>query len=416
MTSQELFQRARDVFDAAVALPPAERAAFLDRACTADAELRREVESLISSRERAGASFLTPPTNAVELWKVLPPETLGPAAWAESMVGRRIGRYTLVRLLATGGMGCVFEAQQERPARSVALKLLRPGLSGTSALARFRLEPEVLGRLQHPNIAHVYEAGVHDGPDGPVPFFAMELVAEALTLGEYVSTRELPRRARLELLARVCDAVQHGHQKGVIHRDLKPANILVGADGEPKVIDFGVARATDSDVQMTTMHTHVGDIVGTIRYMSPEQCDGDPAKIDTRSDVVRARRRALRTADRRIAVRVGEHDAVYGDAGDQGISAAQPQRVEPRAARRSGSDRTKGALKAAGAALRLRGGTRPRHPAACKWGTGRSTPARPGGKAGALGNTIAGAGDGGGRRRDGAGSVRRNGLDYKHYG
>lgn len=118
-----------------------------------------------------------------------------------------------------------------------------------------------------------------------MPYFAMELIANALTLSEYATTRELNLRSRIDLIAKVCDGVQHAHQKGVIHRDLKPANILVNRDGEPRIIDFGVARASDADVQLTTQHTHAGDLIGTLRYMSPEQCDGDPAKIDTRSDI-----------------------------------------------------------------------------------------------------------------------------------
>ncbi|MDX2198594.1 MAG: protein kinase [Phycisphaerae bacterium] len=182
-------------------------------------------------------------------------------------------------------MGCVFEARQEHPSRSVAVKLLRPGFSAASALARFRVEPEILGRLQHPNIAQVFEAGVQDDRHGPLPFFAMELIPEARSLTEFALARRLDLADRLALFAKVCDAVHHGHQKGIVHRDLKPANILVGVDGEPKVIDFGVARATDADVMMTTQCTQTGDLVGTLRYMSPEQCDADARNIDTRSDI-----------------------------------------------------------------------------------------------------------------------------------
>lgn len=277
-----LWNRARDVFDRVVSALPAERATLLALECADDRNLRMEVEMLLDHHERAGDGFLeaagpklSPPTGP----------QVGLADWAEALVGRKVGRFTLVRMIASGGMGCVFEASQEHPQRAVALKILRPGLGAPSALARFRHEPELLARLQHPNIAQVFEAGVHTDGLESLPYFAMELIAVAQPLTTYAAERKLSVRERLILFAKVCDAVQHGHQKGIIHRDLKPGNILVGQDGEPKVIDFGVARATDADVLVTTQQTRMGDLVGTIRYMSPEQCDGDSAKIDTRSDV-----------------------------------------------------------------------------------------------------------------------------------
>lgn len=275
----EIWQRVEELFDRVVAAPPDRRAALLDEACGEDAELRAEVQSLLEHDARAGADFLASPIISVR-----PDEDLTPA-WAQDLVGRKVGRYTVVRPIGHGGMGSVFEARQEQPARTVALKVLRPGFSAPSALARFRLEPEVLGRLQHPNIAQVFEAGVHDDALGAVPYFAMEYIADAQPLREYADAHALSTRERLELFAKVCDAIHHGHQKGIVHRDLKPANILVGAAGEPKVIDFGVARASDADIVMTTQCTRLGDLVGTVHYMSPEQCDGDPALIDTRSDI-----------------------------------------------------------------------------------------------------------------------------------
>jgi serine/threonine protein kinase len=330
--TSDVWQRVQDVFDRVSAAAPSDRAAVLDEACGDDAALRAEVESLLEHDTRAGDDFLASPAVAFRPADhtppavALPPADGGPPAWALALVGRKIGRYTVVRLLGQGGMGCVFEARQDQPARAVALKVLQPGFSAPSALARFRLEPEVLGRLQHPNIAQVFEAGVHrfdqnrdregadlsDGTTGSLagargsepsrdregaepladargsdslPYFAMEFIPDAQALIEYADVHELTTRQRLELFAKVCDAVQHGHQKGIIHRDLKPGNILVGQDGEPKVIDFGVARASDADIVMTTQCTHVGDLVGTVHYMSPEQCDGDPAGIDTRSDI-----------------------------------------------------------------------------------------------------------------------------------
>ncbi len=198
--------------------------------------------------------------------------------------GVRVASYTITRLLGVGGMGTVYEATQERPHRTVALKLLRPGFATTHHLRRFELEAEVLGRLHHPGIAAIHEAGVAPTPHGEQPFFAMELV-EGLPLKRYVERAKLDVRARLELMAHVCDAVHHAHQHGVIHRDLKPSNILVTDEGQPKVLDFGVARATDADIQAATIHTDVGQLLGTVPYMSPEQAGGDPAALDTRSDI-----------------------------------------------------------------------------------------------------------------------------------
>lgn len=201
-----------------------------------------------------------------------------------------IGPYRVVRLLGSGGMGAVYEAQQSKPRRSVALKVIRQGIATASLLRRFELEAEVLARLQHPGIAQVYEAGVHQitGPGGIVgstPYFAMELVhGESLT--DYATRRKLGTRDRLRMLIKICEGVQHAHQKGVIHRDLKPANILVTADGQPKILDFGIARLSDSAGGATaTLRTDIGQLLGTLSYMSPEQAAGDPAELDTRSDV-----------------------------------------------------------------------------------------------------------------------------------
>jgi len=200
-------------------------------------------------------------------------------------VPARIGHYAILRVLGEGGMGTVYEAQQESPKRAVALKVIRAGYLAPALLRRFELESQVLGRLQHPGIAQVYEAGVvKDGRGGDLPFFAMEFV-KGVPLTDYAAQKCLGTRERLELLARVCDAVYHAHQKGIIHRDLKPANIMVDESGQPKILDFGVARATDSDLQQTTMQTDVGAIIGTVPYMSPEQVGGDPDDLDTRSDV-----------------------------------------------------------------------------------------------------------------------------------
>ncbi len=180
-------------------------------------------------------------------------------------------------------MGAVYEAEQEFPHRTVALKVIRAGYATREMLRRFENEAQALGRLQHPGIAQIYDAGMADTPFGRQPYFAMELV-HGQSLLAYCDAHRLDLRQRLELMAKICDGVQHAHQRAIIHRDLKPANILVDESGQPHILDFGVARLTDSDTY-ATLQTNVGELVGTLAYMSPEQLLGDPAEIDTRSDV-----------------------------------------------------------------------------------------------------------------------------------
>ena len=194
-----------------------------------------------------------------------------------------IARYKIVRLIGEGGMGSVYEAEQEHPHRTIALKVIKPGLASPVLLRRFEQEAEALGRLQHPGIAQIYEAGTADTGFGPQPYFAMELI-RGVSLKEYARERGLDTRQRVEMMAKVCDAVHHAHQKGLIHRDLKPGNILVDETGQPKIVDFGVARISDQGAQSTS-HTDAGQLIGTLAYMSPEQVLADPLELDTRSDV-----------------------------------------------------------------------------------------------------------------------------------
>ena len=203
----------------------------------------------------------------------------------DPMIGLTVGQYTIKRVIGSGGMGTVYEAMQQSPRRTVALKMLKQGIASRSALKRFEYEAQTLGRLRHENIAQIHEAGTWDDGTGARPFFAMEYLAGAKSLTQYALDKKLGTRERLELFLKVCEAVQHGHQKGIIHRDLKPENILVTSSGVPKIIDFGVARSTDSDMAVTTLQTDVGALIGTLQYMSPEQCAADPNDIDTRSDV-----------------------------------------------------------------------------------------------------------------------------------
>jgi tetratricopeptide (TPR) repeat protein len=202
---------------------------------------------------------------------------------AEYQLPTSIGRYRIIRLLGEGGMGAVYEAEQDQPRRHVALKVIKAAWASPELLRRFEQESQALGRLHHPGIAQIYEAGSADTGFGLQPFFAMDLI-HGKTLVEYAEEHKLNTRQRLELMIQVCDAVQHAHQRGIIHRDLKPSNILVDETGQPKILDFGLARITDSEVQ-TTRQTDMGQLLGTLAYMSPEQVLADPASIDTRSDV-----------------------------------------------------------------------------------------------------------------------------------
>ena len=261
------WQQVRELFAAARERPDAERAAFLASACRGDVELQDEVGSLLSEADALGG-FLA--TGSPAQGGHLPPE-------------ERIGSYRILGVLGRGGMGVVYLAEQENPRRTVALKVIRPGLFSAAAVRRFEHEAAMLARLRHPGIAQIYEAGTAAHALGPRPFFAMELI-EGEQLIEFARREELGTRARLELFARVCDGVQHAHQKSVIHRDLKPGNILVDPSGQPKILDFGIARSTDADV-LATSATGIGQLLGTLPYMSPEQTSGDPRDLDTRSDV-----------------------------------------------------------------------------------------------------------------------------------
>ena len=268
--------RARELFFAVIDIPADRRADFLSERCGSDAQLKADIESLLAQDEGSG-EFMDAP--------VLTPRVTGAVSLdLGKRFGQLIGRYRVVRVLGEGGMGTVFLAEQDKPTRLVALKVIRPGVVSANLLRRFEHEAQVLGRLQHPGIAQIYEAGTADTGEGAQPYFVMEYV-RGRSLMEYAQGSPLGTRQRLELLAKICDAVQHAHQKGIIHRDLKPGNILVTEEGQPKILDFGVARATDADIQVTTIQTDVGQLVGTIPYMSPEQAGGDVTELDTRSDV-----------------------------------------------------------------------------------------------------------------------------------
>jgi len=278
-----LERRALALFEELLDLPEEDRLAALDARAADDAELHQRVASLLGHAtdelERLGGiprlgAFLDESEDSTD---------------NRPKPGTRIGGFELLRFLARGGMGWVYEARQLEPRRRVAVKLLRQGLDSSEARRRFRYESAVLAHLVHPSIAQVYEAGTHREETAlgtsEVPFFALEFVEGARSITRYVREEELPREDVLRLFAEVCDAISFGHQKGVIHRDLKPDNVLVDLYGRPKVIDFGVARATDPDLDTSSVPTRAGQLIGTVQYMSPEQLEGNPGDVDTRSDV-----------------------------------------------------------------------------------------------------------------------------------
>jgi serine/threonine protein kinase/tetratricopeptide (TPR) repeat protein len=271
------WQRTWDVFFAALERPLEERAQFVAAACGDDAELRGTVVRLLIAHEQSPDFLRAPSTLLAEL-----------AANDEdddALIGRRIGRYRIVRRIGSGGMGSVYEAEQESPVRrAVALKLVKLGMDTREVVARFEAERQALALMSHTNIARVLDAGASD--DGR-PFFVMELVS-GVPLTEYCDTHRLTVRRRIELFVAVCEGVQHAHHKGVIHRDLKPSNVLVSLEGEtpvPKIIDFGVAKAVGVSLGDATLHTKLGLLIGTPAYMSPEQFHPDGADVDTRTDV-----------------------------------------------------------------------------------------------------------------------------------
>jgi len=261
----ELLQRA-------LGLGTGERARLLDETRASDPALGAKLEALLDGQD-GGLEH--------DSWAAGPEKTSGPEA--EGAMPDRIGRYLVLSLLGEGGMGVVYLAEQERPRRTVALKVLKPGHFSPAAKARFEWEAELVGRLQHPGIAQIFEAGTEELEDGVRrPFFAMERI-DGRTITDHADAEKLGTRARVELIVGVCDGVQHAHGRGVVHRDLKPANILVDRRGQPKVLDFGVAKATDAGKHSDGAEGR-GDIVGTLTYMAPEQLERG-RDIDGRADV-----------------------------------------------------------------------------------------------------------------------------------
>jgi serine/threonine protein kinase len=299
-----------DIFLKAIeAGSPADRAAILEQAFRDDPDRRRKVEALLRAHDGAG-SFLDRPAPGLAAdpagTRTLPDPDAAPPVDREATEahgpdpapadrdaprpiaeepGTRIGPYKLLQKIGEGGMGAVYMAEQEHPVRRrVALKIIKPGMDTEQVVARFEAERQALAMMDHPNIARVFDAGATDSGR---PFFVMELV-NGIPITEYCDRARLTPRERLELFVPVCRAIQHAHQKGIIHRDVKPSNVLVTlVDGRPlpKVIDFGIAKATVQRLTERTLFTQLGAVVGTFEYMSPEQAALSGVDIDTRSDV-----------------------------------------------------------------------------------------------------------------------------------
>jgi hypothetical protein len=275
-SEETVFETALEMKDAA------ERRAFLDRVCSADSKFRAKIEKLIAGHEAAEIFFADCkplPTGAADKMPNEPGQTPG------EIPGALIGSYKLLQIIGEGGCGVVYMAEQRKPVRRrVALKIIKLGMDTKSVIARFEAERQALALMEHPNIARVLDAGATETGR---PYFVMELV-NGVKITEYCDQRQLDTRQRLDLFIQVCHAIQHAHQKGIIHRDIKPSNILVTLhDGVPvpKVIDFGIAKATEERLTDKTFFTAHGHFIGTPAYMSPEQAEMSGLDVDTRSDI-----------------------------------------------------------------------------------------------------------------------------------
>src|SRR5262245_13316766 len=275
----------KELFLAALDVAPEDRAAWLERECAADACQREHLREMLAAHD-APQSLLDQPVaplaaasahNGVSATVDEPP--------VRDQPGAVIGPYKLLQEIGEGGMGTVYMAEQTVPVkRVVALKVIKAGMDSRQVLARFGAERQALALMDHPNIAKVLDAGATEQGR---PYFVMELV-KGVPITRYCDEKYLTPRERLELFIPVCQAVQHAHQKGIIHRDLKPSSVVVGLyDGKPvpKVIDFGVAKATGPKLTEATLFTGFGTVIGTPEYMSPEQAQLDNLDIDTRSDI-----------------------------------------------------------------------------------------------------------------------------------
>ena len=286
----------QEILEAAAGKSGADREAFLQAACAGRPQLRAEVESLLSSLDRDPAFMADPtidgrPDDRPRIQLPTPVDQDPDSIHTESAnssaegPGGHIDRYKLLQVIGEGGFGVVYMAEQEHPVRRrVALKVIKPGMDSKQVIARFEAERQALALMDHPNIARVLDAGATESGS---PYFVMELVG-GVPITEYCDTNNIDMRERLGLFVKVCQAVQHAHQKGIIHRDIKPSNVLVTLhDGVPvpKVIDFGIAKATQARLTEKTLFTEFRHMIGTPAYMSPEQAQVGGIDVDTRSDI-----------------------------------------------------------------------------------------------------------------------------------
>ncbi|MHC4750797.1 MAG: serine/threonine protein kinase, partial [Planctomycetota bacterium] len=271
----ENFKEAGEIFQNAIEIEdPAKREDYLENACKNDRRLRAEVEALLRAHEKAG-SFLEVPIIDADVTLDISPISEGP--------GTVIGRYKLLEQVGEGGFGVVYMAEQTKPInRRVALKIIKLGMDTKQVIARFEAERQALAMMDHPNIAKVLDAGATETGR---PYFVMELV-KGIPITEYCDKNNLDTKQRLGLFVEVCKALQHAHQKGIIHRDIKPSNVLITLhDGKPvpKVIDFGIAKATAQRLTEKTVFTRFAQMIGTPEYMSPEQAEFSGLDVDARS-------------------------------------------------------------------------------------------------------------------------------------
>jgi serine/threonine protein kinase/tetratricopeptide (TPR) repeat protein len=277
------------IYFAARELPPEKRLAYIAKVCAGDQGLRARVEQMLAVADQAEAFITDLPDNKSADRKAArglgETHKLEPTDVPEEIIGQKIGRYKILECVGEGGCGVVYVAEQTEPVRRrVALKVIKLGMDTKQVVARFEAERQALAMMDHPNIAKVLDAGTTDAGR---PYFVMELV-RGIRITDYCDQANLSTKERLELFIKVCRAIQHAHQKGIIHRDIKPSNILVTLhDGVavPKVIDFGIAKATEGRLTDATVYTQLHQFIGTPAYMSPEQAEMSGLDIDTRSDI-----------------------------------------------------------------------------------------------------------------------------------
>src|ERR1022692_1295499 len=277
MTSPQ--NREAALFQAAVQLTGAERATFLNGACFGDDALRQRLEALLAAHDEPDELSPKGASAVVATLKLDIPDA------PDEAIGQTLDRYKLMERLGEGGCGVVYVAEQTHPVRRrVALKVIKLGMDTKQVVARFEAERQALAMMDHPNIAKVLDAGTTEQGR---PYFVMELV-RGIRITEYCDQNQLSTQERLDLFIKICQAIQHAHQKGIIHRDIKPSNILVTLhDGVPvpKVIDFGIAKATEGRLTDATVYTQLHQFIGTPAYMSPEQAEMSGLDVDTRSDI-----------------------------------------------------------------------------------------------------------------------------------